>query len=242
MFLDFNLFIEHFETDNEMCKWSVFIIETGKQLEAEYEKSLVPANAVTNCSNHCLESLDKYGFVCRSFMFDEENQSCALYDEDPLEEDGSSSSVNRKSLIPSKGNLYRVLCSTDDKGKASEGDQHANGAVSDVDKELDNKTLQCYRKKRLRGRHQVEVAATSFYDCLSSCFQQFASKCRSIEYSHLRQVCRFSGHSVAGPISANDEDALIDDEIFDYYQFMWSKCRVTSAHHQVHDTSRVSQR
>lgn len=171
-------------------------------------------------------------------MFDEENQSCALYDEDPLEEDGNSST--RKPLIPSKGNLYRVLCSTDDKGKASEGDQHANGAVSDVDKELDNKTLECYRHKRLRGRHQVEVSADSFYDCLSSCFQRFASKCRSIEYSHLRQVCRFSGHSVAGPISAKDDDALIDDETFDYYQFMWRKCSLTAAHHQVHDTSSLA--
>lgn len=47
--------------------------------------------------------------------------------------------------------------------------------------------------------------------------------CRSIEYSYPRQVCRFSGYSVAGPSSGKDNDALIDDESFDYYQFMWSK-------------------
>lgn len=103
--------------DNEMCKWSVFIVETGKQMEAEFEKTLLPSNSVNNCSNHCLDSLDKYGFVCRSFMFDEENQNCALYEEDPLEQGSTENQVNRK-LIPSKGNLYRVLCSTDDKGKS----------------------------------------------------------------------------------------------------------------------------
>ncbi|KAH9388758.1 hypothetical protein TYRP_008103 [Tyrophagus putrescentiae] len=223
-----NMCLKH----NEMCKWNVFIIETGKQLEAEFEKSLVPANSMSNCSSHCLESLDKYGFVCRSFMFDEESQNCALYDEDPLEEDGNgNSSGNRKSLIPSKGNLYRVLCSTDDKGKGVLGEEHANGAS--VDKALDNKTLQCYRHKRLRGRHQVEVEADSFYTCLSSCFHRFASQCGSIEYSHVRQVCRFSGHSVAGPLSAKDDDALIDDETFDYYQFMWmpTQDKFTSGSH-----------
>ena len=69
----------------------------------------------------------------------------------------------------------------------------------------------------------MELSAASFYDCLSSCFKQYATKCRSIEYSHLRQVCRFSGHSVVGPLSDKDNDVLIDDESFDYYQFMWSK-------------------
>lgn len=99
-----------------MCKWNVFIIETGKQLEPEFEKSILPADSVNNCSTHCLESLDKYGFVCRSFMFDEESQTCTLYDEDPLEQLGIENETTRR-LIPSKGNLYRVLCSTDDKGK-----------------------------------------------------------------------------------------------------------------------------
>lgn len=99
-----------------MCKWNVFVVENGKQLESDFEKSLVPANSVSNCSSQCLESLDKFGFVCRSFMFDEENQSCALYDEDPLEEMSSENETTRR-LVPSRGNLYRVLCSTDDKGK-----------------------------------------------------------------------------------------------------------------------------
>lgn len=70
----------------------------------------------------------------------------------------------------------------------------------------------------------MELSAASFYDCLSSCMKEYATKCRSIEYSHLRQVCRFSGNQVVGPLSNKDKDALIDDETFDYYQFMWSKC------------------
>lgn len=96
--------------------------------------------------------------------------------------------------------------------------------MTSSDKELDNKTLECYRHKRLRGKHQMEVSSTSFYECLSSCFQTLGKKCRSIEYSHLRQICRFSGRSVVGPLSKEDNDeALIDDDSFDYYQFMWSK-------------------
>lgn len=102
-----------------MCKWNVFIIESGKQLEPNYEKALIPSNSVSNCSNNCLESLDKFGFVCRSFVYDDEGQSCILYDEDPLEQSGVENNgniTNKHKLVPSRGNLYRVLCSTDEKG------------------------------------------------------------------------------------------------------------------------------
>ncbi|KAJ6224875.1 hypothetical protein RDWZM_003420 [Blomia tropicalis] len=192
----------------EMCKWNVFIIESGKQLEPNYEKALIPSNSVSNCSNNCLESLDKFGFVCRSFVYDDEGQSCILYDEDPLEQSGVENNgniTNKHKLVPSRGNLYRVLCSTDEK-----------------DKELDNKTLECYRHKRLRGRHQIELPVSNFYECLSGCLHRFGRRCHSIEYSHQKQICRFSGHSVIGPLSDKDDEALIDDDTFDYYQFKWS--------------------
>lgn len=102
--------------DNEMCKWNVLIIENERQLDSSYEKLWVSANSVSMCSKTCLDSLDRYGFVCRSFMFDEKDQLCVLYDEDPLEQiHGSGNSSNIK-LHKSRGNLYRVLCSTDDKG------------------------------------------------------------------------------------------------------------------------------
>lgn len=70
----------------------------------------------------------------------------------------------------------------------------------------------------------MELSVSTFYECLSTCMKQFVSKCRSIEYSHSKQVCRFSGHTVMGPASKQDtDDVLIDDDTFDYYQFMWSK-------------------
>lgn len=70
----------------------------------------------------------------------------------------------------------------------------------------------------------METYTRNFYDCLTDCLKKFGHNCRSIEYSHVQQICRFSTRSVVGPISPADNDALIDDELFDYYQFMWSKC------------------
>ena len=108
-----------------MCSWNAFIQETGKQLDPIYEKVLMNANEYTDCSNACMESLEKHGFLCRSFMFDEAGQTCILYDEDPLSYEelapaDAAHSVRLKSrpLISSTGNLFRVLCVTDDKGRS----------------------------------------------------------------------------------------------------------------------------
>ncbi|KAH9420862.1 hypothetical protein DERP_001296 [Dermatophagoides pteronyssinus] len=190
--------------NNEMCKWRILIIENQKQLDSKFEKHSILTSSMNNCSTSCLESLDRYGFVCRSFMFDEPSEQCILYDEDPANLAGNSTE-SEMNFITSNGNLYRVLCSADDK-----------------DKELDNKTLECYRHKRLRGRHQMEMYTRNFYDCLTGCLSKFGRNCRSIEYSFVQQICRFSTLSVVGPISPVDSDALIDDELFDYYQFKWS--------------------
>lgn len=94
------------------------------------------------------------------------------------------------------------------------------------DKDLENKTLECYRHKRLRGRHQMEMSSiASFYDCLGACMRRFGPGCRSIEYSHRGQLCRFSDRTVVGPLGEADREGLMDDDQFDYYQFMWnSKC------------------
>ncbi|CAG2110953.1 unnamed protein product, partial [Medioppia subpectinata] len=142
---------------NEMCSWNAFILETSKQLDAIYERVLITANEFQECSNSCLESLDKHGFLCRSFMFDESGQTCILYDEDPLsyeeiaQTDSSQTIQQFKSrpLKPSPGNLYRVLCVSDEK-----------------DDSVRNATVECYRSKRLNGRHQVEIGVYSFFDCL----------------------------------------------------------------------------
>lgn len=69
----------------------------------------------------------------------------------------------------------------------------------------------------------MEMYTRNFYDCLTGCLSKFGRNCRSIEYSFVQQICRFSTLSVVGPISPVDSDALIDDELFDYYQFKWSK-------------------
>ena len=85
-------------------------------MSPELEKLALSANTVANCSNQCLESIDKFGFICRAFMFDEAGKTCVLYEEDPLDE-MKTEAENTSKLQTGKGNLYRVLCSTDDKGK-----------------------------------------------------------------------------------------------------------------------------
>ena len=107
-----------------MCSWNAFILETAKQLDAIYERVLMTANDFHDCSNACLESLEKHGFLCRSFMFDESGQTCILYDEDPLsyeelspsEAIQSTQQFKSRPLKASPGNLFRVLCVSDEKG------------------------------------------------------------------------------------------------------------------------------
>lgn len=71
---------------------------------------------MNNCSNSCLESLDRFGFVCRSFVYNDQTRQCILYDEDPMDNENKSEESVSKKLIESDGNLYRVLCSTNEKG------------------------------------------------------------------------------------------------------------------------------
>lgn len=110
-----------------MCAWTAFILESAKELDAVYERELISARDFQECSNYCLKSLDERGFLCRSFMFDEAGHTCILYDEDPLsyEEIGQTDPLlshpsaaspqqqqqfKSRTLKPSPGNLYRVLC------------------------------------------------------------------------------------------------------------------------------------
>lgn len=69
----------------------------------------------------------------------------------------------------------------------------------------------------------MELPIANFYECLTSCLKKFGRNCRSIEYSHAKEVCRFSDRFVVGPLGQNDKEALVEDDNFDYYQFMWSK-------------------
>ncbi|XP_054162309.1 uncharacterized protein LOC128960262 [Oppia nitens] len=115
------------QSGSEMCSWSAFILETAKQLDAIYERTLITANEFNECSNACFESLDKNGFLCRAFAFDETGQTCILYDEDPLsyEEitstDSSQNQYKTRQLKPSAANLYRFLCASDEKDRSGSG-------------------------------------------------------------------------------------------------------------------------
>ncbi len=82
-----------------------------------------------------------------------------------------------------------------------------------------NATLECYRSKRLNGKHQVQIAVYSFFDCLEECMRRFRRSCRSVEYSSLRRMCRFSSFDGIG----SNETNLINDTNYDFYKFTWCK-------------------
>ena len=91
-----------------------------------------------------------------------------------------------------------------------------------LDESLRNATLECYRSKRLKGRHQVELGVYSFFDCLQECMKRFRRNCRSVEYSSLKRFCRFSSFDGIGKNQSN----LVDDKNYDFYKFMWCKLKI----------------
>ena len=100
------------------------IIEPGKELEGQFERDLLTANDLNECSNLCKRALDEKGFMCRSFNYDDQGKTCILYDEDPslqAELTGdlhlSNNQINRRPLKQSAGNYYRVLCVDSERGK-----------------------------------------------------------------------------------------------------------------------------
>lgn len=84
---------------------------------------------------------------------------------------------------------------------------------------MSNTTLECYRRKRLDGPHEVEITAYSFYNCLEECTRRYSRNCKSVEYSSSTKSCRFSSGEMADMWHSN----LVDDPSYDYYKFLWRK-------------------
>ncbi|RWS17091.1 hypothetical protein B4U79_05993 [Dinothrombium tinctorium] len=193
---------------SQMCTSTAFILETSKELEGVYERELISAQDFQECSNYCIGSLEERGFLCRSFMFDDKGRTCILYDEDPLfygeishGQDPRALPHSTRPLKSSTGNLYRVLCVNTGRGENT----------------ISNATLECYRRKRLDGPHEVEITTYSFFDCLEECTRRYGRNCKSVEYSSQHRSCRFSS-------GLNDElgiTNLVDDPNYDYYKFIW---------------------
>ena len=105
-----------------MCPSTAFILETSKELEGPFEREIMIAKSFKECKDICLNSLEERGFLCRSFLFDDQGQTCALYDEDPLfygeiSQDSKNIQQVRRPLKSSPGNLYRILCVNSEKSK-----------------------------------------------------------------------------------------------------------------------------
>ena len=89
-----------------------------------------------------------------------------------------------------------------------------------IDDGISDATLECYRRKRLDGPHEVEITAYSFYDCLEECTRRYSRNCKSVEYSSEQRSCRFS----SGDVNESWRTNLVDDPSYDYYKFIWRKC------------------
>ena len=87
-----------------------------------------------------------------------------------------------------------------------------------TDNNISNATLECYRRKRLDGPHEVEITAYSFYDCLEECTRRYGRNCKSVEYSSEHRSCRFS----SGENNQWSKN-LVDDPSYDYYKFVYRK-------------------
>ncbi|XP_074601745.1 no mechanoreceptor potential A isoform X2 [Brevipalpus obovatus] len=198
---------------SELCSSAVFIVETKKELDGPYERELAFAPDLFHCSNMCQRSLEERGYMCRSFNYDEQSRTCILYDEDPLFfsemiQDPTHPNELHKPLKQSTGNYYRILCVDSD-----QGNEHDKNIV------MTNATLECHRRKRLDGPHEVEVTAYSFYDCLEECTRRYSRNCKSVEYSSSQRLCRFSSGDMNNVWQSN----LVDDPSYDYYKFLWHR-------------------
>ncbi|XP_076307530.1 uncharacterized protein LOC143223432 isoform X2 [Tachypleus tridentatus] len=185
--------------DSQICSAKAFIMETGKELDSAYDREFVTVSDYSKCSALCINSLEKRGFFCRSFVFDEKSKTCLLYDEDPV-----GYRIGPEISDPlrgSSGNYFRVLCGTQER-----------------DALFNNATLECFRRKKLDGSHENEVKSYSFQECLDECMRRYGRACRSVEYSSLYLSCKFSSFEVGW---GTGRPNLIEDDYYDYYELIW---------------------
>lgn len=92
---------------------------TAPCLKGSFERDILAARDLHECSALCLSSLESKGFLCRSFNYDEAGLTCILYDEDPLIPSDGATSFSGGSMPhvrmlhhmkPSAGHLYRIHC------------------------------------------------------------------------------------------------------------------------------------
>ncbi|XP_076332463.1 uncharacterized protein LOC143237278 [Tachypleus tridentatus] len=185
--------------ESKICSNKAFIMDAGKELDGAYDRDLVSVSDYGKCSALCSKSLEERGFYCRSFVFDDNSNTCLLYDEDPV--GYKESPEANDALKSSSGNYFRVLCGSQER-----------------DSLFNNATLERFQRKKLDGSHDTEINSYSFQECLDECMRRYGRDCRSVEFSSRYHSCRFSSYEGGwGTARPN----LIDDDYYDYYEFRW---------------------
>lgn len=103
-------------SSNQRCTTVAFILEAGKELDGAFERERINVRDFEECSKYCVRYVDERGLMCELFLFDESTRSCVIYDEDSYD---STDGERQRPLKPSKGDLYRVICGTSDRGRRS---------------------------------------------------------------------------------------------------------------------------
>ncbi|KAG8185194.1 hypothetical protein JTE90_025866 [Oedothorax gibbosus] len=202
-------------SETQACPNRAHIMESGKRPSGAMELETIYTQHFQSCSDICSQSLETRGYLCTAFYHEEDSWLCTTYMYYPDAADANEMALAHEtspSLVPSKGDFYRILCGN-----------------ADRDAYINNATVECFRRKRLDVAHQVEVKVYSFQECLDECMRRYNRDCQSVEYSSRFQSCRFSSQST-GPNKPN----LVDDESYDYYEFKWIRGNGNRGHSFIH--------
>lgn len=94
-------------------------MESGKRPHGAIELETVYTQYFQSCSDICSQSLETRGYLCTAFYHEEDTWLCTTYMYYPDSADMNEMSPHETSpsLVPSKGDFYRILCGNADRGE-----------------------------------------------------------------------------------------------------------------------------
>lgn len=95
-------------------------MESGKRPSGAMELETVYTQHFQSCSDICSQSLETRGYLCTAFYHEEDSWLCTTYMYYPDAADANEMALAHEtspSLVPSKGDFYRILCGNADRGR-----------------------------------------------------------------------------------------------------------------------------
>ena len=105
-------------TESQACPNRAHIMESGKRPKGATEMETIYTQHFQSCSDACAESLEKHGYVCSAFYYEQDTWLCTTYMHYPDSTDlNDMAQQEAYTLEPSHGDFYRILCGNADRGK-----------------------------------------------------------------------------------------------------------------------------